>query len=230
MSPQLPPSVAPGALRKHPEAVVSSPTVDLAELERNAAHKSEALSELSDNLVFGEGDPEASVMFVGEAPGADEDLSGRPFVGRAGQLLDKILGSVGIDRGDVWITNIVKHRPPNNRNPRPEELQASEPVFLEEVRLVQPRILCPLGNVPTQFLLDTRDGITKLHGTWHDWQGIEVFPLFHPAYLLRNPSRERGSPKWQMWQAMKELKERLDALPERSEPFLIDTSQQEQLF
>ena len=204
--------------------------MDLAELERKAAEKPDALHELSDNLVFGEGDPNANLMFVGEAPGEDEDLSGRPFVGRAGQLLDRILASVGIDRGSVWITNIVKYRPPGNRNPRPDEMLASEPILVEEIRLVQPRILCPLGNVPTQYLLDTRDGITKLHGMWFEWHGIAVCPLYHPAYLLRNASRERGAPKWQMWEAMKELKRRLDALPSAAEPVLIDTSRQDQLF
>lgn len=211
-------------------AVVSSPTVDLAELERKAAQKPEALSDLSDTLVFGEGNPDADLMFIGEAPGEEEDRSGRPFVGRAGQLLDKILESVGIDREEAWITNIVKFRPPGNRNPTLEEMKACEPILLEEIRLVQPKVLCPLGNVPTQFLLDTKDGITKLHGTWFDWHGIAVFPLFHPAYLLRNPSRERGSPKWSMWEAMKELKERLDELPETSQPIVIDTSKQDQLF
>lgn len=204
--------------------------MDLSELERNAQDKPEALADLSDTLVFGEGNEDANVMFVGEAPGEDEDLSGRPFVGRAGQLLDRILESVGIDRADVWITNIVKYRPPGNRNPTLPEMRASEPVLLEEIRLVRPQIVCPLGNVPTQYLLDTRDGITKLHGTWHDWHGLEVFPLFHPAYLLRNPSRERGSPKWKMWQAMKELAERLETLPDKAPPVLIDTSRQDQLF
>jgi DNA polymerase len=145
-------------------------------------------------------------------------------------LLDRILESVGIDRADVWITNIVKFRPPGNRNPTLPEMRASEPVLLEEIRLVRPQILCPLGNVPTQYLLDTRDGITKLHGTRHDWHGLEVVPLFHPAYLLRNPSRERGSPKWQMWQAMKEVAEHLEALPDKAPPVLIDTSRQDQLF
>lgn len=204
--------------------------MDLAQLERLAARKPEALVDLSDNLVFGEGNPAADLMIVGEAPGEEEDLCGRPFVGRAGQLLDKILASVGIERTSIWITNIVKYRPPNNRNPRPEELRAAEPVLLEEIRLIQPRILCPLGNVPTQYLLETRDGITKLHGTWFDWHGIAVCPLYHPAYLLRNPSRERGSPKWQMWQAMKELRSRLDALPPIGQPVVIDTSRQDQLF
>lgn len=210
--------------------MVSSPTVDLVELERKAAEKPEALSDLGDNLVFGEGDPDAELMFVGEGPGEEEDRSGRPFVGRAGQLLDKILESVGIDRESVWITNIVKYRPPGNRNPKPDEMRASEPILLEEIRLVRPRILCPLGNVPTQFLLDTKDGITKLHGTWFEWHGIDVFPLYHPAYLLRNPSRDRGSPKWQMWEAMKELRDRLDQLPAESQPVMIDTSRQDQLF
>ena len=204
--------------------------MDLAQLERKAAEKPEALLDLSDNLVFGEGDPHADLMFIGEAPGEEEDLSGRPFVGRAGQLLDRILESVGIERSAVWITNIVKYRPPGNRNPRPDEMRASEPILFEEIRLVQPRIICPLGNVPTQYLLDTRDGITKLHGCWFDWHGISVCPLYHPAYLLRNPSRERGGPKWQMWEAMKELKERLDALPAAAQPVLIDTSRQDQLF
>lgn len=213
-----------------PDPVVSSPTVDLAELERNASQKPEALSDLGDNLVFGEGDPDADLMFVGEAPGEEEDRSGRPFVGRAGQLLDQILTSVGIDREAVWITNIVKFRPPGNRNPTLEEMRASEPVFLEEIRLVRPKIICSLGNVPTQYLLETKEGITKLHGTWHEWHGIDVFPLFHPAYLLRNPSRDRGSPKWQMWEAMKELVERLDELPAESPPVMIDTSRQDQLF
>lgn len=188
------------------------------------------LSDLGDELVFGEGDPNAKLMFIGEAPGEEEARAGRPFVGRAGQLLDKILESVGIDRESAWITNIVKYRPPENRNPRLEEMRASEPILLEEIRLVQPRIICPLGNVPTQYLLDTKEGITKLHGTWHEWHGIDVFPLYHPAYLLRNASRERGSPKWRMWKAMEELKERLDELPSDSQHVLIDTSQQEQLF
>lgn len=210
--------------------MVSSPTVDLAELERKAAEKPPTLSELSSHLVFGEGDPNARVMFVGEAPGEEEDRSGRPFVGRAGQLLDQILESVGIERESTWITNIVKFRPPRNRNPKLEEMRASEPILLAEIRLVRPQIICPLGNVPTQYLLDTKDGITKLHGTWSTWHGIDVFPLYHPAYLLRNPSRDRGSPKWQMWEAMKELAERLDALPAESQPIMIDTSRQDQLF
>jgi DNA polymerase len=202
----------------------------LADIERRAADKPEALRELSDSLVFGEGPADARLMLVGEAPGEEEDLSGRPFVGRAGQLLDRILESVGLDRGDVYITNLVKYRPPGNRNPRPEEIEASEPVLLDQIRAIGPQVIGTLGNVPTQWFLDTKDGITKLHGTWHRWHGIRVMPLYHPAYLLRNPSRERGGPKWQMWQAMKELKALLDELPERHEPLALDTAQQQGLF
>lgn len=204
--------------------------VNLLELERRAATKPPALAELSDNLVFGVGDPDADLMFVGEAPGEDEDLSGEPFVGRAGQLLDKILESVGLDRHAVYITNIVKHRPPGNRNPKPEEVKASEPVLLEQIQLIKPQIIAPLGNVPTQWFLDSKVGITQTHGRWHEWHGIRVFPLFHPAYLLRNPSRERGAPKWLMWNDMKELKQALDALPTKDPTMHIDTSEQGELF
>jgi DNA polymerase len=204
--------------------------VSLLDLERRAAVKPPALAELSDNLVFGVGDPDANLMFVGEAPGEDEDLSGEPFVGRAGQLLDRILESVDLDRHSVYITNIVKHRPPGNRNPKPEEIKASEPVLLEQIQLIKPQIIAPLGNVPTQWFLDTRAGITQTHGRFHEWHGIQVFPLFHPAYLLRNPSRERGAPKWLMWNDMKELKRALDALPPKDHTMHIDTSEQGELF
>lgn len=202
----------------------------LADLERRAADKPDALRELSDALVFGEGPEDARLMIVGEAPGEEEDLSGRPFVGRAGQLLDKILASVELDRSDVYVTNLVKFRPPGNRNPRPDEIAASAPLLLQQIRLVGPQVLATLGNVPTQWFLETKDGITRLHGTWHEWHGIRLMPLYHPAYLLRNPSRERGGPKWRMWEAMKELKATLDLLPEPSGPIAIDTARQQGLF
>lgn len=202
----------------------------LADLERRAADKPEALRELSDALVFGEGPEDARLMIVGEAPGEEEDLSGRPFVGRAGRLLDKILASVDLDRSDVYVTNLVKFRPPGNRNPRPDEIAASAPLLLQQIRLIGPQVLATLGNVPTQWFLETKDGITRLHGTWHEWHGIRLMPLYHPAYLLRNPSRERGGPKWRMWEAMKELKATLDALPEPSGPIAIDTARQQGLF
>jgi DNA polymerase len=204
--------------------------VSLKELERLAAKRPPALEGLSENLVFGTGDPDAKLMIVGEAPGEDEDLSGEPFVGRAGQLLDKVLESVGIARDAVYITNIVKFRPPGNRNPKPDEVKASEPVLLEQIKLVQPQVIAPLGNVPTQWFLGTKEGITHTRGRWYEWHGIKVFPLFHPAYLLRNPSRERGSPKWLTWNDMKELKRVLDSLPPKDPNIVIDTAEQGGLF
>lgn len=202
----------------------------LSELERLAAERPPALSDLSTNLVFGEGPEDARLMLVGEAPGEDEDLSGRPFVGRAGQLLDKVLAAVGLDRDQVYITNIVKFRPPGNRNPTPSEIAASEGVLLEQIRLIGPQVIGTLGNVPTQYFLRTTDGITRLRGRWHDWHGIRVMPLFHPAYLLRNASRERGGPKWLTWQDMQEVKRALDALPPRQGNVVIDTAEQASLF
>lgn len=202
----------------------------LAELEKSAAQKPPELADLSDSLVFGEGNPDALLMIVGEAPGEEEDLSGRPFVGRAGQLLDRILASVGLERDEVYITNMVKFRPPGNRNPKPEELRASEPVLLEQIRLIRPQVIATLGNVPTQYFVGSKEGITRLHGQWHEWHGIRVFPLYHPAYLLRNPSREKGSPKWQMWQDMRELKAVLDGLGPKEGQVVIDNATQEGLF
>ncbi len=202
----------------------------LDELEQQAAERPEALHELSSNLVFGEGHPDARLMLIGEAPGEEEDLSGRPFVGRAGQLLDRVLASVGLDRDEIYITNIVKFRPPGNRNPRPEEIAASEPVLVDQIKLIRPQVIGTLGNVPTQYFLGTKDGITRTHGQWFDWHGIRVFPLYHPAYLLRNPSRERGGPKWQTWQDMQELVRVLDTLPPKGPAMTIDTAQQEGLF
>ncbi len=202
----------------------------LQDLERLAGEPQDALADLSDNLVFGDGPEDAKLMIVGEAPGEDEDLSGRPFVGRAGQLLDRILESVDLDRGEIYVTNLVKRRPPGNRNPTQMEIDASSGILVEQVRLIQPRIIATLGNVPTRWFLNVDEGITRLHGTWHDWNGIRLMPLYHPAYLLRNPSRERGKPKWQMWEAMKDLAATLATLPDVTGPVAIDTSRQEGLF
>jgi len=204
--------------------------VDLTELKAHAARKPAELAELSDNLVFGTGAADASLMLVGEAPGADEDAAGEPFVGRAGQLLDQILESVGLERDSVYISNMVKFRPPGNRNPTPAEVAASESILLEEIRLVNPQVLAPLGNVPTQYLLQTREGITKLHGQWFDFHGIRVMPLYHPAYLLRNPSRSQGSPKWQMWQDMRQIKEVLDGLGSKAGRAVLSSARQDGLF
>jgi len=204
--------------------------VDLTDLKNIALAKPAELADLSDRLVFGAGSADADLMIIGEAPGADEDAAGLPFVGRAGQLLDQILESVGLQRDSIYVTNIVKFRPPGNRNPTPAEIAASEPVLLEEIRLVNPQVIVPLGNVPTQYLLGTREGITKLHGNWYEYQGIRVLPLYHPAYLLRNPSRTKGSPKWQVWQAMQQLSEVLGQLGEKAARSAISSARQEGLF
>jgi len=203
--------------------------VTLDELEKQVS-KPEGLEDLSDNLVFGEGDPNAKLVIVGEAPGADEDEQRRPFVGRSGQLLDRILDSVGLHRDDIYVTNIVKYRPPGNRNPTPQEITLSEPLLLEQMQIIQPQVIATLGNVPSQYFIQSKDGITKTHGNWYEWHGVKVFPLYHPAYLLRNPSREKGSPKWQMWQDMKELKNVLDEMGPKEGNLVIDTAQQEGLF
>lgn len=205
----------------------------LSELEQQtkSAPKPSALSDTADTLVFGEGNPDADLVIIGEAPGEDEDAQGRPFVGRAGQLLDRILESGHIEREDIYITNILKYRPPNNRNPKPDEIVASEPLLLEQLKLVRPQIIATLGNFPTQYFAGTKDGITKTRGQWLEWRSVRIFPMFHPAYLLRNPSREKGSPKWLMWQDVRTLKETLDALgPKPASSLVIDSAQQDGLF
>lgn len=164
-------------------------------------------------VVPGEGSEKAKVIFVGEAPGEEEDLKGKPFVGRAGQLLTKILQSVDIKREDIFITNMLKCRPPGNRNPSKSEIETCLPYLETQIALINPKIIVTLGNVPTQFLLEATQGITKLRGQWFDWLGeIKIFPMFHPSYLCRNESTAPGSPKARTWQDIKTLKEAMDEL------------------
>ena len=144
------------------------------------------------NLVFGVGNPKAELMFVGEGPGRDEDLQGEPFVGRAGQLLtDIITKGMGMKREDVYIANVVKCRPPENRNPEPDEVAACEPFLKKQIDLVQPRVIVGLGKFAVQTLLQSKIPITKLRGKWHSYHGIKLMPTFHPAYLLRNPADKK---------------------------------------
>ncbi len=143
-------------------------------------------------LVFGEGDPHARIVFIGEGPGQEEDLQGRPFVGAAGQLLtDIIVKGMKMRREDVYICNIVKCRPPNNRNPEPDEVEACAPFLRKQIQAVAPKLIVGLGNVAVKTLLKTKEGITSLRGTWHSYQGIPVMPTFHPAYLLRSPGDKK---------------------------------------
>ncbi len=164
-------------------------------------------------VVFGEGNPRAALLFVGEGPGEVEDETGRPFVGPAGQLLTQILASVGIPREDVYIGNVVKCRPPENRVPARQEVEACWDWLAAQIALIRPRIVVTLGNTPTQWFLGGSEGITQLRGRFHRWQGgIEVFPMYHPSYLLRNASKDKGSPKYQTWEDIKTLKGRLELL------------------
>jgi len=144
------------------------------------------------NIVFGEGDPKAAIVFVGEGPGFEEDQQGRPFVGAAGQLLtDIIVKGMKVRREDVYICNIVKCRPPENRNPEPDEVAACIGFVKKQITAIKPKVIVTLGNVPTQNLLNTKQGITKMRGTWQEYEGIPLMPTFHPSYLLRSPG-EKG--------------------------------------
>jgi DNA polymerase len=165
------------------------------------------------SVVFGNGDVRTSLMFIGEGPGADEDEQGLPFVGKAGQLLTQILSAAGIDRKDVYITNIVKCRPPNNRTPLPAEMTACDPHLRTQIQLIRPAVMVLLGSTPTKWILKTTEGISKLRGRWYDWMGVAVMPMFHPSYLLRYPDgRTPGSPKHLTWQDIQEVKRRWDSV------------------
>jgi uracil-DNA glycosylase len=144
------------------------------------------------HVVFGVGNPNARLMFVGEGPGRDEDLQGEPFVGRAGQLLtDIITKGMGLRREDVYIANVVKCRPPQNRNPEPDEVAACEPFLKKQIELIRPEIIVALGKFAVQTLTQSKIPITRLRGTWHAYMGIKLMPTFHPAYLLRNPADKK---------------------------------------
>ena len=157
------------------------------------------------HVVHTEGNRKARLMFVGEAPGADEDVQARPFVGRAGQLLTKIIEAIGLKREEVLIGNVNRCRPPGNRTPTLEEASMCKPFLLREIAAVQPEVIVVMGNTAMRNLLDTREGITKLRGEFQDYKGIKVMPTFHPAYLLRDPSKKRET-----WEDLKKVREYLD--------------------
>ncbi|HEX8735864.1 MAG TPA: uracil-DNA glycosylase family protein [Pyrinomonadaceae bacterium] len=158
-------------------------------------------------IVHSEGNRQADLVFVGEAPGANEDAEGRPFVGKAGQLLNKIIEAIGMKREDVFIGNINRCRPPGNRTPTLPEAHTCRPFLLREIAVIRPKVIVVLGNTATQNLLDTKIGITKLRGTFQDYYGVKVMPTFHPAYLLRDPSKKRET-----WEDMKKVREELNKL------------------
>ncbi len=188
-----------------PAPAVSDKKTALAELEKK--FKSCTLCPLSatrTNVVFGAGNSAARLMFIGEAPGFDEDRQALPFVGAAGQLLTKIIQAMKLTREEVYIANCLKCRPPQNRNPLPEEIAACNPVLSEQIRIIQPEIICALGKFAAQTLLQTEEPISRLRGRFFDWNGTKLMPTFHPAYLLRNPGDKKL-----VWEDMKKIMKEL---------------------
>ena len=189
--------------------LLNSIKTDIAKCQKCPLHSSRT------NTVPGEGNFENRIMFIGEGPGADEDEQGIPFVGRSGQLLTKIIESVGFERKEVYITNIVKCRPPGNRNPEESEMKACSPFLESQIALINPKIIVTVGAVPTKWILKEqvdKVGITKIRGQIFNWRGIKVIPVLHPSYLLRNPSTAEGKPKWQTWQDMLFIKKEYDTI------------------
>ena len=182
-------------------AVAASPETletirgDLGDCARCRLHRGRT------NLVFGVGSPTADLVFVGEAPGRDEDLQGIPFVGRAGQLLTRIIAAIGLSREEVYIANVIKCRPPDNRNPQPDEVAACRPFLFRQIDAVRPRVVVALGGFAVRTLLQTDEAISRLRGREFDCRGAKLIPTFHPAYLLRSPERKRD-----VWEDMKRVR------------------------
>lgn len=176
---------------KKNKAVIAAPeTLDALAGEAFGCRRC-SLAGTRKNVVFGDGNIKAGIVFVGEAPGADEDEQGLPFVGRAGQLLTNIIKAMGLERKDVYICNILKCRPPGNRNPLPDEIRLCEPFLKKQLQLISPQIICALGSFAAKTLLKTETPITALRGRFHLYEGIKLMPTYHPAYLLRNPSAKK---------------------------------------
>ncbi len=206
------PGAEPVAVQSAREAAKAAP--DLAALRQALAEFDGcALKKTATNLVFADGNPAASVMLIGEAPGADEDRQGKPFVGVSGQLLDRMMAAVGLDRTTFYITNVCFWRPPGNRKPTEAELAAQLPFVTRHIELVQPKVLVLVGGSSAQGLLGRNDGITRLRGRWFEYQApqlaapIPTLPIFHPAYLLRQPGLKREA-----WRDLLQLKARLDEI------------------
>lgn len=179
-------SVSPS---KSPEQALQEIRDELGDCKRCRLHEGRR------HLVFGEGSARPVLVFVGEGPGFDEDRQGRPFVGRAGKLLDKMIRSLGLEREQVYICNVVKCRPPNNRTPNPDEIDACSPFLTRQLTTLRPKVICALGACAAQTLLGTSSAISKLRGKVHSWRGIPLVSTFHPAYLLRNPAQKGAT--WQ---------------------------------
>jgi uracil-DNA glycosylase family 4 len=197
-----PAAAAPGSEEK-PAASPKIPTLEEIRQEMGKCRRCK-LHRGAKNLVFGEGSPSASLMFIGEAPGAEEDLQGRPFVGAAGQLLNNLLSKLGLSREEVYITNVVKSRPPENRDPEPDEIEACLPFLKRQIAAIRPQVIVTLGKIATQALLGTKEPITRLRGRWQHYDHIRVMPTFHPSYLLRLPKERQKT-----WEDMQRVMEYL---------------------
>lgn len=180
------------SLREEDPVAALREETPLAALREEVLHCTRCrLSEGRTQAVFGVGNENARLMFVGEAPGQDEDRQGEPFVGRAGQLLTKMIEAIHLRREDVFIANVIKCRPPNNRNPEPDEIFCCEPYLIRQIELIRPKLICALGSYAAKTLLKTDQGITRLRGRFFTYQGVKLLPTFHPAYLLRNPNAKK---------------------------------------
>ena len=191
-----PPSAQPVQVFSSPADALTAVREDLGECVRCKLH-----SLGRRQIVFGVGNPSADLMFVGEAPGADEDIQGEPFVGRAGQLLTRIIEAIGLRREDVYIANVIKCRPPGNRNPEPDEVEQCEPFLFRQIDTVKPKVIVALGKFAAQSLLRTSDPITRLRGREYKYRDAILMPTYHPAYLLRTPSAKR-----EVWEDMKRVR------------------------
>ena len=170
-----------------------------------------SLSTTRINVVFGRGNPKAKLFIIGEGPGQQEDEQGVAFVGRAGKMLDSVFSSVGIDTNkDCYISNIVKCRPPNNRKPLANEVSECIPWLTQQIKLIKPKVIVLAGSTAVQSYLNIDEPISKLRGTWIIKENIKFMPIFHPSYLLRNPSKEKGKPKWLTWEDLKKVKKEVD--------------------
>ena len=188
------------------QKAIRSQIITLAEVRKELGDcKRCKLHRTRRTIVFGEGNEKATLMFIGEGPGYDEDVQGRPFVGKAGQLLTKIIQSINLPREEVYIANIIKCRPPQNRNPEPDEIESCSPFLMKQITSIQPKIICALGTFSAQTLLKTDAKITALRGKLYDLEGIKVIPTYHPAFLLRNPERKR-----EVWEDMKKMAELIE--------------------
>ncbi len=186
---------------KWPESPVPAPPLTLAEVREELGECTRCkLHRHRTQIVFGVGNPKASLVFVGEAPGADEDAQGEPFVGLAGQLLTKIIQAMGMQLEDVYICNIIKCRPPNNRTPETEEILSCQPFLVKQLPAIRPKFICALGGPAAQTLLRTKEAISRLRGKFYDFHGIPLLPTYHPAFLLRNPHEKKT-----VWEDMKLL-------------------------